>query len=135
MNQLRPSQIAIVVGGVVVLISSFLDWMSFSFGAGSIGFSAYENALFGLTGIFLLVIAVICIAVPLLGAFASDVKLPESVAGLSRNQVLHALGIAVLVLSFSLLFRSDSAKIGTILALLGSIAIVAGSHMEESTTS
>ncbi len=122
MDQLKPTSLAIVAGGVLVLIASFLDWF--------LEFSAYESAIFGLTGFFLLLIALICIVVPLLGALAPQVTLPERIVGLSRNQVLHALGFAVLVLSFSLLFREDSAKIGTILALVGSIAIVAGSHLE-----
>ena len=126
MDQLRPGALAIVGGGVVVLIASFLDWLG--------PFSAYESTFFGLTGIFLLIISVICIVMPLLGAFAPDVKLPDGIAGLNRNQVVHALGMAVLLLSFSLLFREDSAKIGTILALVGSLAIMGGSHMESSNT-
>jgi len=124
MDQLRPGAVAIVGGGVIVLIASFLDW----FGP----FSAYENRLFGLTGVFLLIFAAICIAFPLVDAVAPDVHLPESVAGLTRNQFVHALGMAVLVLSFSLLFRESSARLGTILALIGSLAIIGGSQMEGS---
>lgn len=122
MNQLRPGAIAVLAGGVVLLISSFLDWTG--------PFNAWESSLFGLTGLFLFVIGAICAAVAAIRAFAPQVNLPGNIVGLSLDQALLGLGVAVLLLALGLLFRDESAKIGTILALLSSIAIIAGSHME-----
>ena len=127
MDNIKPAALVTMAGGVLLLISTFLDW----FGVLGFGFNLFEGDLFGLSGIFMLIMAIICIVVPLLGALAPDVNLPSNVAGMSMNQVLHAFGFAALLLSFSLLFRDNSAEIGTILGLLGSIGVVAGTHMEQ----
>jgi hypothetical protein len=126
-NDLRPSSIAAMAGGAALLIASFLDWFSVSAGPFSYSSSLWD---FGLQGFFMLVIAAIIIAVPALASFAPQVKLPEQVLGFSRNQIVAVLGFTAFLISFSILFRSDSAKIGTILSLLGSIAVLVGAYME-----
>lgn len=127
MDKLKPGALAIVGGGVVLLIAGFLDW--------TFTFNPYNGSLFGITGVVLFVIAGLCIVVPLVSALAPQVKLPSSIAGLTLNQALAGLGFAVFVLTLSLLFRSESAKIGTILGLVSSLAILGGTHMENSATS
>ncbi len=128
MNDLRPSSIAAMGGGAALLIASFLDWRAYSAGPfGSYGWSLWD---FGLQGFFMLVIAVVIIAVPALASFAPQVKLPEQIIGFSRNQIVAVLGFTAFLISFSILFRSDSAKIGTILSLLGSIAVLVGAYLE-----
>jgi len=127
MDQLKPGALAIVGGGILLLIAGFLDW--------TLTANPYNGSFFGITGVVLFIIAGLCIAVPLVGALAPQVKLPSSIAGLTLNQALAGLGFAVFVLAFSLLFRSESAKIGTILGLVASLAILGGTYKENSATS
>ncbi len=122
MNQLRPGAIATLAGGVVLLISTFLDWLG--------PVSAWNGTIFGLTGLFVFIIGALCAAVAGIKAFAPQIKLPENIVGLSLNQAVLGLGASVFILTLSLLFRNDSAKIGTILALLSSAAIVVGAYLE-----
>lgn len=127
MDKLKPGALAIVGGGVLLLIAGFLDW--------SFRVSPYNGSLFGITGVVLFVIAGFCIAVPLIRALAPQVKLPSSIAGLNLNQALAGLGLAVFVLAFSLLFRREVAVLGTILGVVSSLAIIGGAHMENNTSS
>ncbi len=122
MNQLRPGAIAVLAGGIVLLISTFLNWLG--------PFSAWESNFFGLTGLFVFIIGALCAAVAGIRAFAPQVNLPANIAGLSINQAVLGLGAAVFLLTLGLLFRESSAKIGTILALLSSAAIVVGAYLE-----
>lgn len=122
MNGMRPGAIAVLAGGVALLISSFLDWRG--------PFSIWESTIFGLTGFFVFVIAAAAIAVAAIRAFAPQVKLPEQLLGMTLNQLLVGLGAAVTILAFSTLFADQGAKIGTILGLLAGGAITAGAYME-----
>ncbi|MDH4170143.1 MAG: hypothetical protein OEW42_11185 [Acidimicrobiia bacterium] len=131
MNNIRPGALTIMIGGALLFISSFLDWFSFDTRFGSSSANAYNGSLFGLTGLFLFVIAAVVIAVAALRSFAPETKLPDDLLGLAQNQVVMALGFSVFVLAFSLLFRENSAKIGTILALLSSGAVVVGGFLEQ----
>lgn len=124
---MRPGNIAIFAGGIVLLLSSFLEWV----GAGPFSFSAWESDLFGLTGFFIFVLSAACIAVGAIRLFAPQVKLPRDILGFTPVQVAMVFGWATFVLAFSFLFRDSSAKIGTILALLSSAAVVAGAFMED----
>jgi hypothetical protein len=120
---MRPGNIAIFAGGIVLLLSSFLDWF--------FNVSAWKSSVFGLTGLFLLVLSAACIALGAIRLFAPQVKLPRDILGFTPVQVVMVFGWATFVLAFSLLFRDESAKIGTILAVLSSAAVVAGAFMED----
>ena len=89
--QLRPGQITALVGGVIILISTFLDW----FGFGPIGFSVYEGDLFGFTGIILLLLSLDIIATTAIRAFAPQVNLPKQILGFSLDELTLAAGFAV----------------------------------------
>ncbi len=125
MNDLKPGALAALGGGVLLIISTFLDW----FGP----FSVWEGVFFGFTGFIMLVIGAAVAAIAAVRAFAPQVSLPDQVLGLSLDQVTFALGFSVAVYTFGLLFRDESAKIGTILALVASIAIAAGGYLESNT--
>lgn len=127
MNQLRPGAIAMMAGGAVLLIGSFLDWQSFGSGSFSISANAWDR---GLLGFFLLLISAVAIGVAAVDAFAPQVNLPEDILGFSKVQLVLVLGFAAFVVSFGLLFLAEGFKIGSILATLGSGAVVAGAIME-----
>lgn len=125
MGDLKPPTIVTLVGGVLLLISSFIDWVGF----GPFGWNVYESDLFGLSGFFVLVIAAIVIAVPVIRSFAPAVKLPERVLGLTLDEVVMMLGFASFILGFSFIFR-DGSQFGVTLATIAGAAITVGSWME-----
>ncbi len=125
MDNVKPGALAMIVGGALLLIGSFLDWQSF-FGFGQ---SAWDR---GLLGFFLLVIAAIAIAVPAIQSFAPQVNLPDQVLGMSMLKIATLVGMSAFLISFGLLFIFEGFQIGSILATLGSAAIVAGGYMLES---
>ena len=124
MDNIKPAHLITMGGGVLLLISTFLDWAGF----GPIGWSALDGDLFGLTGIFVLVIALIAIAVPAIRSFAPAVNLPDRIMGLSIDEFVMMLGFATLIWSFSLWFWSPSQS-GVILAAIGAAAIDVGAWM------
>ncbi|MCB0994428.1 MAG: hypothetical protein KDB21_05015 [Acidimicrobiales bacterium] len=121
-NQIRPGALAIAGGGALILIASFIDWF--------VIFSAWENRIFGLVGLLLLLVAAILIAVPLIRMFAPQVSLPERVVGFTLNQLMLALGFAVFVFGFSWMF-ADGSEFGCILAWIGGAVAVAGAFLED----
>ena len=124
MDNIKPAALVTMAGGVLLLISTFLDWAGF----GPIGWSAYDGDLFGLNGIFMLIIALVAIAIPAIQNFAPAVNLPARVMGLSLNELTMMLGFAALVYTFSLWFWSPSQS-GVILAAIGAAAIDVGAWM------
>lgn len=121
----RPGQIALLAGGALIFISTFLDW----FGFGSFGASAYEGDLFGFTGIFLLLLSVGIIALTAIAVFAPQVNLPDQVLGFSMNELALMAGFASLVWGFSMAVR-DGSKGGTLLCAVGGVAVVVGAFLE-----
>jgi hypothetical protein len=124
--QFRPGTIAILAGGVLLLISTFLDWVGF----GPVGFSVFEGDRFGLAGIFLLLISLAVTASTAIATFAPQVSLPEQLLGFSRNQIVLVLGFAAFVYGFSVTFAQNS-EFGAILAWIAAAAIVVGAFLEE----
>lgn len=124
--QLRPGVIAMLAGGAVLFISTFLSWVDF------FGFTAnvYEGDFFGFSGILLLLLSIAIIAVTAIGAFAPQVKLPDEVLGFTMNQLMLTAGFAAFVFGFSTMFRQGSA-FGSILAWLAAAAVVVGAVLEE----
>ncbi len=125
---LRPGQIAALVGGVLILISTFVDW----FGAGPFGVNAYNGDTFGFTGILLLILSLDIIAIAAIEAFAPQVKLPDRILGFTPNELLLFGGLAAFVWGFSLAFH-DLSEAGTLLGALGGIVVVVGAVLEQRT--
>lgn len=124
--QIRPGTIAILAGGALLLISTFIDWVGNDF----FGASVLDGDVYGLSGILLLLIAIAIIAIAAIGAFAPQIDLPSGILGFSMNQVLLILGFAAFVYGFSLTFV-DSSKFGAILAWIAAAAIVVGAFLED----
>ena len=120
--EMKPGAIAILAGGVVLLISSFLDWRG--------PFNPWDDFFFGLTGLFVFVLGALVAVVAAIRAFAPQVNLPGNIAGLTMNEAIFGIGFAVSIYTLGMLFADEGAKGGTILALLSGIAIMAGAYME-----
>ena len=123
--QLRPGQITALVGGVLMLISTFVDW----FGAFGFGVNAYDGDFFGFTGIFLLLLSLDVIATTAIRAFAPQVNLPQQILGFSLDELTLAVGFAAFVWGLSISTVNGS-KGGTLLCALGGIVVVVGAFLE-----
>jgi hypothetical protein len=99
-------------------ISTFVNWRNDEAGLG--------NALFGLLGLLTLVFALAIIAVGAIRLADTDLKLPQSVAGFSVEQLVTILAIAVLVPTFGSLSGEERVNGGLHLAWLGAALAAAG---------
>jgi hypothetical protein len=126
MNNMKPTQMMILGGGVLLLIGSFLDWFS----VGPFGANAYDSDLFGLTGILILLLSIELIAVSAIQAFAPQVNLPEKLLGYSLAQLTAVAALAAFLTAFGQWFRSNSA-IGVFLAGIGAGVALAGAIWEQ----
>ena len=133
MNQtkLSPANIAILAGGVVMLLGSFLTFYKLL----SFSTSAWGNGEgFGVFGIATVVVlcGVVMAAQVALSTFAANVTIPDKVLGLSWDQVHLALGFQAALMMLGFLIRSKgplSFGIGFWLMLLAGIALLAGAIM------
>lgn len=129
MENIKPPLAAMIGGGALLLISTFLAWQKFGGGGFSISSNAWDRSF--LTGLFLFAIAVIAMAVPLITNFAPQIALPHDILGFSPTKLVTALGSSAFVISFGLLFQIKGFQIGSILAVVASAAIVAGGLMDD----
>ena len=118
----------LLAGGAVLVISSFFDW----FGEGSFGYNAYETDYFGLVGIMLVLMALVTAITVGLTTFAGT-KLPADVLGFSWNQIYLTFAFTSTVVTVGYLFTGH-VKFGLFLALLASLAMLAGAFMETQAT-
>lgn len=121
MNSIKPTQLMVLGGSALLLISTFLDWRGVS--------NAYESFFFGLQGILILLLCVEMITVSAIQAFAPQVNLPEKLLGYSVPQLTAVAAIAAFLTTFGQWF-SEGTEIGLFLAGIGAGVAVAGAVWE-----
>jgi hypothetical protein len=114
-QRLSYGAIAAIGGGVILIISLFIDWI----GAGGFGANAFD--LFSLDDIILLILGGLAIALGLMELPGVNVNLP-----VSRPRALTVVGIVATTMVWSVLVEADHLKFGIFLAALSSLAILAG---------
>jgi hypothetical protein len=139
MNQLKLStaNLVILIAGAVMLIASFLDFTkakaTVTFGNITIhvstgGGNAWSSGRFLIATIPAL-LGIVMAAHVAVDAFASGVKPPEKVLGLSWNQIHLVLGLQATIMMLAFLIQSTSPLdkgIGLFLMLLAAIALLVG---------
>ncbi len=123
-NQLKPGTIMLIAGGVVLAISTFLDWRGF----GDFGSNGWETDAFGLQGIFVFLIGVAIAGAVAAKSFAG-MHLPPKVLGFTLNQLFLALGLAAFLITFGLQI-GDGSKFGVTLGWIAAAVVIAGAFME-----
>ncbi len=141
MNKVKisPANIVILIAGVVILIASFLAFYKLeipkqTLGNITIGGSTSYNAWS--TGQFLIatlpaLLGAVMAAHVVLAAF-SNVDLPETVLGLTWDQIHLALGFQAALMMIAFLIRSNpysSFGIGFWLMLVAGVALLVGAIM------
>jgi len=137
--KISPANIVILVAGVVILIASFLAFYKLeipkqTLGNITIGGSTSYNAWS--TGQFLIatlpaLLGAVMAAHVVLAAF-SNVDLPETVLGLTWDQIHLALGFQAALMMIAFLIRSNpysSFGIGFWLMLVAGVALLVGAIM------
>lgn len=126
----KPSQIAILVGGLVVFIFSFLNFFKSSFG--DQGRNAWSgDVLFPLSA-FPALIALIVVGLTAAVLFA-EVNLPDPVLSFNWRQINFILAFTIVLVLFGLLISAPTGLdvgVGLIISLLGGLALLAGTVME-----
>lgn len=127
MGNMKPGALMMLGGGALLFISSFLNWFKF----GPFSQSGLDTDLTGLQGIVILLIGGGVAAIAAIRAFAADnVKLPDSILGLTLNQVILILGFSAFLMMFGLQFANNT-SIGVVLGWIAAAVVVAGAVMED----
>ncbi len=114
-SKLTPGQMIVGVGGVILIISLFLNWDDLA------GQSAFD--VFSGVDIILLLIGIAALAYAALTASGSASGIPPNSA-----VIISALGILALGIALSVALEDDTAGIGAWLALIAALAIAYGAH-------
>ena len=123
MDGIKPSTMMMMGGGVVLFISTFLDWFS----AGRFSQNGWETDAYGLLGIFVALAGLALVAGPALTTFG-DIDLPDEILSFSRTQIYLVLAEFGFLINFGLLF--GDAAIGTILGSIAAGVAWAGAFMD-----
>jgi len=127
---LKPSQIAMLAGGVIVFLFSFFNFVSSPIGDdGFNGWSGdYLFPLSAFPALFALIVAGTTAAV-----LFGNVSLPEPIVSFNWRQLNFILAFTALVILVGLLLSTPEGVdlgIGLIISLLGGIAMLGGAVME-----
>ncbi len=129
-SKVTPPVILILVGGGLVLIGSFLDFVS----SGSFGVSAWDGDFVPFPVTIIPVLCGVAMAVHIgLTTFAS-VNLPDKVLGLGWIQIHLALAFQAVALMVTFLIVEKGGAdigIGLWLMLIASILLIVGAVMRE----
>jgi hypothetical protein len=135
--KLSTANLIIVIGGAVMLIASFLDFYK-SKGSITVGGVTFRVATSGggnawsshafLIATIPALIGIVMAAQVAITAFASGVKLPEHVLGLTWNQIHLVLGFQATIMMLAFLIQDTGLDkgIGLFLMLLAAIALLVG---------
>ena len=136
--KLSTGNLVIVIAGAVMLIASFLAFNkinlpsfnegSVHIGGGSHSYSAWSSHFFLIATIPAL-LGIIMAAQVAVSAFVSGFKLPETVLGLTWNQIHLVLGFQATIMMLAFLIQSSSGLdkgIGLFLMLIAAIALLVG---------
>lgn len=129
--KLAPANIVVLAAGAVMLIGSFLDFYTFTLFGHSTSRSAWSTGLFGIATVVVLC-GVVMGAQIAVSAFANGVTLPDTVLGLTWNQIHLALGFQATIMMLAFLIQDHggaSLGIGFWLMLLSAIALLVGAIM------
>ena len=127
-SDIKPSTIMLIGGGAVLLLGTFLDWVSVGEGSFKFGANAWDTDLFGLLGIIAALIGLI-IGGGVAAVQFGNVNLPSMPFGFTHAQVHIVLSVFAVLITIGFVIRGD-VGIGLWLSTLASIAMVVGAVMD-----
>jgi len=130
-TKLSPANIVILAGGAVMLIGSFLNFYQFASFSTSAWGSGEGFGVFGIATVVVLCGVAMGVQVAL-STFAPNVSVPDTLLGLSWDQVHLALGFQAALMMLAFLIRATGPLefgIGFWFMLLAAIALLVGAIM------
>jgi hypothetical protein len=127
-SDIKPSTIMLMGGGAVLLLGTFLDWVSVGSGSFSIGANAWDTDFFGLLGIVAALIGLV-IGGGVAARQFGNVNLPSLPFGFTHAQAHIVLSLFALIITIGFVVRGD-VGIGLWLSTLAAIAMMVGAVME-----
>jgi len=130
MDKLTASKgnLVILVAGVVMLIASFLPFTKVSFLGFSHSYTAWSSHAFMIVTIPALLGVAMAVQVAMT-TFAPDVKMPDTVLGLTWTQVHLVFGFQATIMMLAFLIQDSplgDKSIGLFLMLIAAIALLVG---------
>jgi hypothetical protein len=119
-RRLSYAALAAGIGGIVLIVSLFLDWFS----SGGFGLSGWKSLKF--TDIVLLVLGLLAIGYALIELVGAAVRLP-----FRREYALTVIGIVATTLTLEILIEGSNRAFGLWLATISSIAILIAGILAE----
>jgi hypothetical protein len=123
-SDIKPSTIMLIGGGAVLLLGTFLDWVS----VGSFGANAWDTDFFGLLGIVAALIGLV-IGGGVAARQFGNMSMPTPPLGFTHAQLHIVLSVFAVIITIGFVIRGD-VGIGLWLSTLAAIAMVVGSIME-----
>ena len=123
-SDIKPSTIMLIAGGAVMLLGTFLDWVS----VGSFGENGWSTDFFGFHGIFVAVIGAL-IGGGVAAQQFGNVSLPDRILGFDHNQLHFALGLVAFGITFGYITQ-DNIGIGLHLGWISAAVIIAAAIMD-----
>ena len=129
-NNPTPGKIMLMVGGAVLVISTFLAWFKFDspFGGDVTESGLSTDGAPGLLGIWCLLIGGAVAILTALQTFAGT-NLPARILGFTWNQLYLTFGVAAFLITFGRQF-ADNVGFGVTLGWIASAVLVVGAFME-----
>lgn len=129
-SDLKPSTIMLIGGGAVLLLGTFLDWVSVDGGdfIGDFGANAWDTDFFGLLGIVAALIGLV-IGGGVAARQFGNVNMPSMPFGFSHEQIHIVLSLFAVIITIGFVIRGD-VGIGLWLSTLAAIVMVVGAVME-----
>jgi hypothetical protein len=131
-NDIKPSTLMLIGGGVVLLLGTFLDWVSVDSGFGDFGANAWDTDFFGLLGIVAALIGLV-IGGSVAARQFGNMTMPGLPFGFTHAQLHIVLSLFAVIITIGFVIRGD-VGIGLWLSTLASIVMIVGAVMEANET-
>jgi hypothetical protein len=132
-SDIKPPTIMLIGGGAVLLLGTFLDWVSVGEGSFSFGANAWDTDFFGLLGIIAALIGLL-VGGGVAATTFGGMSLPSLPFGFSHAQAHIALSLFAVLITIGFVIRGD-VGIGLWLSTLASIAMLVGAIMDAGASS
>ncbi|GEM_PF-2110582 len=121
-NDIKPSTLLLIGGGIALFVSTFLDWTDDA----SVNGWSTEN--FGTMGIILAAIS-LGLTISVISTTFGELTAPESILGFSQDQLNLVLGLISFFMLFPVEFI-DNTGTGILIGWLAAVAIIAGAWID-----
>ncbi len=125
-DSVSPSRLLQLIGGVGMIVSSFLEWL----GAGGGSLNGWDT---GMLGLWQTIIGAIIAGIGLAGLAGKSDSFPDEVFGFDFEQAIVLLAFPPLLWNFGLQFDDLFGGLGLFLGWITAAIAIAGAELERRT--